>query len=230
MKLVIRGHVRQSLDDLKLYNLIRQLSQTLEIELYIQTWTIKQNNLSWRPMSENSEIVTIETITAYFKDLVPLIKQIIILDESKVPKWGRTTGVVCKTLMPILGWKYMLYGIKQIVDGVYGSRTSDNDVVLLTRFDILKFKPAPTIVQHISNSLQSDPLVFANGRSIDETMGCDNLILSRINTLKDLVDQMLDLDTIVEMFPNVVHQEALFSLTYNRPQMKKADLSKLVYH
>ena len=57
MIILLRGHIRNSFDTQYLYELMQYLSNNYNIEIYIHTWDIIQNNISWREIKENN-IVT----------------------------------------------------------------------------------------------------------------------------------------------------------------------------
>ena len=81
MILILRGHIRNSFNNLKLYNLINQIYETDQnIKIYIHTWNIFSNNISWREIESNNTPVTEEIIYNYFNDLKHLIKHIIIIN------------------------------------------------------------------------------------------------------------------------------------------------------
>ena len=83
--LIIRGHIRKSFDTLDFINLIRSIYKiNNNLTIYIHTWNIFSNNKSWRYIETNSTIVTKEIIYNYFQELVHLIKEIIIDDDSKI--------------------------------------------------------------------------------------------------------------------------------------------------
>ena len=55
MIILLRGHIRSSFNDNRLYLFIKRLLQTYNLEIYIHTWDILQSNISWRPI-EKKEI------------------------------------------------------------------------------------------------------------------------------------------------------------------------------
>jgi hypothetical protein len=51
MILILRGHIRDSFDNNNLYELIKSIyEKNGDLMIYIHTWSIFQNNLSWRKM------------------------------------------------------------------------------------------------------------------------------------------------------------------------------------
>ena len=115
MIILLRGHIRGSFKNDDLYNLIKELSRKFDIQIYIHTWNIVQNNLSWRKLKTIPTRVSNDTIYNYFRDLKPLIKKIIIDDDKKIKLIGNTKGNVCRSGCPRIGWKNMWYGIYTIM-------------------------------------------------------------------------------------------------------------------
>jgi hypothetical protein len=222
MKVLIRGHVRQSLDTKDFYWLLKRLDLMAGIEIYMQTWSVKQNALSWRPMIADDTEVTPELILDYMGDLSSKIKKIIVLDEKVVVLSGRTDGLIGNSKMPIKGWKYMLTGMKAVTDYV-NCVCRENEFVLLTRFDILTQKPESYILDFVRQPLTRD-LVFAHDASNEFVGGCDNLMLGRIRTFASLLKKMTDLDIIINRYPNVKMQELLFPLVYNETVRKRMNM------
>ena len=73
MIIVLRGHIRNSFDDTQIYNFISYLSNTHNIKIYIHTWSIKQNNISWRQIKNDFTEINEEYIYNYFKYKLILI-------------------------------------------------------------------------------------------------------------------------------------------------------------
>ncbi len=106
MILILRGHIRKSFDDNKLYNLIKIIYNNNEcLEVYISTFNKLQSNISWRYIEEINVVVNEEYIYNYFKDLTFLIKKILIIDDQKIDLVGNLLGKLSKSNMPVIGWK-----------------------------------------------------------------------------------------------------------------------------
>ena len=108
--IILRGHIRKSFDDDKLYNLIKKINLIYNIHIYIHTWNIQQTNVSWRPIEKIDNIITKESIYNYFKDLSFLIKHIIIDDDTKIKLIGNLEGTI-GTICPLIGWKRYIRNI-----------------------------------------------------------------------------------------------------------------------
>ena len=74
MIVILRGHIRNSFDNLQLYNFIKYLSQQYVLDIYIHTWSIKQNNISWRIIKNDFTEINTKYIEDYFKDLFKFVK------------------------------------------------------------------------------------------------------------------------------------------------------------
>ena len=110
MILIIRGHIRQSFETSNLIDFIKSIHHIFpDIKIYIHTWNIFSNNLSWRPIQINNTIVTEEIIYNYFGELKHLIKHIIIDNDSNIKLIGNLHGRINGS-MPIHGWKNYWYG------------------------------------------------------------------------------------------------------------------------
>jgi len=96
--LILRGHIRNSFNNSKLYDLLNELAQLYIIDIYIHTWTKYEAQSSWRPLNNtNDNIVTVETIENYFNNIDKStgqfnIKQIIIDDDNLIELIGPVDG------------------------------------------------------------------------------------------------------------------------------------------
>ena len=78
MILIIRGHIRNSFETKKLYNLIKEIHTIFpDLKIFIHTWNIFANNISWRNININEQIVNDKIIYDYFDDLKYLIIKIL---------------------------------------------------------------------------------------------------------------------------------------------------------
>jgi hypothetical protein len=132
--IIIRGHIRNSFDDDKLYNLIKKISSNYNIEIFIHTWHIQQSSISWRDIQQINNIITPEIIYNYFKDLKDFIKNIIIDNDNNIKLIGNTKGTI-GTKCPVIGWKRYIYGLFKIIDNVRHFTT--NEFIINIRFDVL---------------------------------------------------------------------------------------------
>lgn len=59
MILILRGHIRDSFNNTNLYDLVKDIVNIEpNIKIYIHTWNIFANSLSWRPYKANEREIT----------------------------------------------------------------------------------------------------------------------------------------------------------------------------
>jgi hypothetical protein len=214
MILILRGHIRNSFDNKNLYELVNEISKKYDnLKIYIHTWNIFSNNISWRKIQTNNTIVTKDTINHYFGELAGLIKHIIIDDETKIKLIGKTSGNVCDGPAPLIGWKNYHYGIYNILNYVIMTNIDKNEVIINTRFDIL----------NNSNSVNTNILLFFIEHNPDVSnikknifllnhpfCGCDNIYIGNIYTMHKLTYLMnFHLDDVMKKYPEIKNQELL---------------------
>jgi hypothetical protein len=185
MKIILRGHIRNSFDDKRLYDLLHQILKiTGSLEIYMHTWNIYQNSLSWRPLKENKNVVNESIIYSYFDDLKPYIKMLIIEDDEKICLIGKTNGILHNTpRTPLIGWKRYWYGKFKIIEYVYNNYTDKNETILNIRWDIL-CNSNPLNRQDIIKFIQENKdQKFTKNKLLKVTGGgVDNIYLGSINT------------------------------------------------
>jgi hypothetical protein len=161
--LILRGHIRSSFDNNQLYELVKLLhTECGDLEIYIHTWNIVQNDVSWRKMETRGTRVDDAFIYSYFGDLARLIKFIMIDDDSQIKLTGRTDGhILPEGKDPIIGWKRYWYGKYQVIDHLMGQVRDETELVINCRFDILDN----------SNSFKTKDILFFVRSNIKKTLG-----------------------------------------------------------
>ena len=212
MIIIIRGHIRNSFENDNLYYLIKNIYQLdVNVSIYIHTWNIFSNNISWRKIDTNNNIVTNDIIYSYFKDLSKLIKKIIIDDDKDIQLIGNLSGTVCKSKMPLIGWKNYWYGKHKILNEL----NNKTEMVINMRFDVLNnshsMKP-----RKIIHCIQTNM-----GKQITKNVflydfifcGIDNCYIGNVYTMRILTDYFYYfLDSILIKNKNVYHQEHLIHI------------------
>jgi len=127
----IRGHIRDSFNTPQLYLFLKNLRFTLKI--YIHTWNVKANNVSWEKKKSDETAVTEEMVRDYFKDL-PIVS-IMIENDQDIELIGDTTGYMFSSTMPKIGWKNMWHGMYKGMTKIYETE-KDNVLILNIRFDV----------------------------------------------------------------------------------------------
>ena len=228
MILILRGHIRNSFQDPQLLNFIHKIYCLVnDLKIYIYTWNIVANNISWREIEPNKKPVTEEMIYQYFGETLKSVIQIILIDDdSKISLIGNTEGKIGNTpensiwdLTPIIGWKNYWYANYQIIQEIYSQpNIAKNELVLNMRFDLFHVKN--------SNSHYFNETVFMDFiRSIYETrkneaihknifmcdyefLGLDNLYVGNVSTMYKLAEHFhFCLDDILQRHKNTIHQE-----------------------
>jgi hypothetical protein len=203
--IMIRGHIRDSFKDNRLSNLIFILSQKYNIDVYVHTWNILQSNNSWRKMDKDETIVTRDMIESYFKT-VP--KQIIIEDENAISLSGNLEGKISNTLCPIICWKYMWYGMNELINQVVEPIET---TILNIRFDIFTNRNRLFTIPSIQKSIEQNfnKYLRTNIFIVNEpVIGIDNLMIGSVYTMHKLINHFHNnLDKILENYPDEIHQE-----------------------
>jgi len=213
MILLLRGHIRNVFQDKNFYDVIKQIHcNNNDLEIYIHTWSIIQNTLSWRHVTVDRTAVTEEMIKIYFDDLSFLIKHIIIEDDKKIKIHGKRNGRVSQTLMPVLGWKNYWYGQHAIIQYINERIHEKNTCVVNLRFDVLhnSFQLSQEeiiqLIEDNKNKLFTKNVFIYNC----ERPGIDNIFIGNIKTQFDLIHNFhFNLDSIITNNKKTGNQEFL---------------------
>ena len=213
MILIIRGHIRDAFNNDDLYNFVLLLYHTLsELKIFIHTWNIFSNNISWRYITVNNNPVTEKTIYDYFRELSKYIKHIIIDDDKNIKLIGKTTGIINNGIMPIVGCKNYWYGKYKIIDYIYNQNIYNTETVINFRFDILdnsntfeKDKIYTFIKNNKNHTFTKNIFMFDY-----ECNGIDNIYIGNTYTMYKLANTFYyNLDDILSKNTNTIHQERL---------------------
>ena len=201
MKIVIRGHIRNSFTTDELYILLKYLSEKYDIQIYIHTWNNKQNNISWRGIENDPTEITNDTIKTYFKDLFKFVHEIIIEDDEDIELYGNLDGKLASSKTNTLGWKRYIYGQYRVIKHVYDTSDDKDEFLLNIRFDlftnsyvfpydeIIKFVDANYGINHTNNVFLKE----------GKYCGVDNIIIGSVSTNYKLVSAIhFGLDYILE--------------------------------
>jgi len=234
MILILRGHIRNSFETRDLYYLVKELYEIFpDLKIMIHTWNIFANNISWRKINVNREVVNEDTIYEYFDDIRHLIKHIIIDDDTKIQLIGNTHGTINNGMMPIVGWKNYWYGKYRIIDYLYFLSTASpennfeytmknkyeldkneiDEMVINCRFDIMNNSNSFSKTQIIDFiKMNSERKMTKNIFFFDSEYHCgiDNIYLGNIETMYKLTHHFYyDLDEILMKNNDVFNQERL---------------------
>lgn len=210
MILMIRGHIRNGFENDNFYNLIKNISNTFDTKIYVHTWNIFQNSLSWRHLVHDPNQVNKKVLQDYFRDLNPLIKNIIIDDDTKINHPGTTEGVIGRTRCPVLGYKNMFYGMLKLSKNVFDNEPKE-EIVVQTRFDVLT-NSFGIHTDRILEFLKNPPNNNDRIKFISEVPfnGIDNIYMSTVENMYRFLQRMyFNLDGINEKHRETRHQEHL---------------------
>jgi hypothetical protein len=219
MILIIRGHIRNSFKIKDLYNLVKKIHTIfINLKIFIHTWNIFSNNISWREIETNEENVNEQIIYDYFDDLKHLIKKIIIDDDTKINLIGNLSGNINNSITPIIGWKNYWYGKHKIIDYMYNNiQIDENETIVNTRFDVMNnsnnFNIKRIINFIINNSTIRRKRIFTKNVFLfnnEKHYGIDNIYIGNINTIYKLTHHFFyNLDNILINNNDINNQEFL---------------------
>jgi hypothetical protein len=203
----IRGHVRDSFNTPQLYMFLKNLSHQFKLTIYIHTWSIKANGISWQKVVEDKSSVTEKMIRDYFKDL-PI--DTILIDNDNIPLIGNTTGNMFSSSMPKIGWKNMWYGMYEIMKINHKSKV----LILNIRFDIFinsckitEYDLMKWLITTLNNIKYQK---ISNNYLIQDSLayGIDNQFIGDKDTLYKLIHHFHhNLDEINQYYFSLKHQE-----------------------
>jgi len=214
---ILRGHIRNSFDNTNLYDYLSHLSSIYKLYIFIHTWNITSNDLSWRPIKSDTSIINENIIKNYFKDIN--IQKIIIEDENNVELIGNVTGDIHTTQMPIKGWKYMWHGIYKITNDILMNideyNLDSNTYTLNIRFD---YFTNITIHQYNLKELKnlfdfnSNDILFMKNK-LDSMLGIDNIYFGKFYKIYYTAKLFhTNLDYILQCYKYIYNQEKLVFL------------------
>jgi hypothetical protein len=213
MILIIRGHIRDSFNSSKLYDYIKDLYIIdSNLKIFIHTWNIFANNISWRQIDINNTIVTEEIIYSYFGDKFKnLIKKIIIDDDSKIQIIGNLDGYINKGPMPIIGWKNYWYGKYKIIEYIKKNMEDTlTTMVINMRFDLFDNRHSSSKETYINYIKSNIGNTFTKNIFLrdQEFKGVDNIYIGNIQTMYKLIYFFYYfLDVILMKYNDTLHQE-----------------------
>lgn len=219
MILLLRGHIRDSFDNDRLYNLVRRMKDVLgNFDIYIHTWHIFQNSLSWRINHSNENLVFHDTIYNYFRDLRNMIKCVVIENDNHIKLHGNLDGLIHYTRAPIKGWKNYWTGKYDILNHMNNIIQNKSVVIVNTRFDIMNNYMSYSESDIINFIKKNKHRTFNRNVFVDDNkiIGIDNLYMGTLYTQHTLAEHFyFNLDDIIRRSLGVIHQEEL-ALIENR--------------
>jgi hypothetical protein len=187
MKLILRGHIRTAFDTPYLLQFVHILS-TMDpgLTIYIHTWDIYSNSISWRPIFPNLMRVTESRIYSYFDSVRARIRHICIEDDTHLPLHGRLDGILRPSRVPRIGWKNYWFGQYSVLRHVYECDASSPEAILNMRFDLFDNStriPKETWLDFIwRHGFRLDFTQNAFLYEDESHVGIDNLYIGNIKT------------------------------------------------
>jgi len=224
--IIIRGHINNSFDNDELYNFLKLVSIQYQLKIYLHTWNIKSNGISWdRLRKKDNTVVNEDSIKEYFRDLFPLIKKMFIEDDNDIILIGKTYGVICSGTLPKIGWKNMWYGIHKITQEVFNNE-NEKIIILNTRFDTFT-NSNPINSEYLFNEISSKfkytkfkkNYLIEIPQKLDNKKlhGIDNNVIGDKNTLIKISKHFHEkLDEIEKNYWNIITQEVIVFYENNR--------------
>jgi hypothetical protein len=213
MILLLRGHIRSSFNSKELYNFISILYELYpDLKIFIHTWNIIANNISWRNINVNNNIITEELIRNYFGNLSNIIKHIIIDNDKQIELIGNLQGKICKSLMPTIGWKNYWYGKYKIIEYIHTNFNCYDEMVINTRFDLFSNSNNFNIQVILELIAKNNKMQFHKNIFLfdDEKWGIDNIYIGNVNTMYKLIKVFhYQLDELLIKNPHIGSQEFL---------------------
>jgi len=216
MIVLLRGHIRDSFSDNRLYDFINNvIKRSKNIEIYIHTWNIIQSNISWRSIPKKNIKVTEDMIKKYFKNNSSFIKKIIIDDDNTIELNGNTNGYIAGSDCPIIGWKNYWYGQHKIIDFINSNKELDKEkksFILNMRLDVFN-NPHGFDENNIISFIKqyyNEPLTENKFMYEKFFLGCDNCFIGNVETMYKLTQYFhFNLDDILKKYKIIGHQEGL---------------------
>lgn len=203
MIILLRGHIRNAFATPHLYELLKELHAISPLRIYIHTWGIVQNSLSWRPIRTDTSEISEAAVRAYFRDLEPCIRKLFIDPDGSIPLIGSTDGYMPTNRMPKRGWKNMWAGMYRAMTAIR-DECSEDELVLNTRFDVCsnscKFPLADYIhLYKTMAAVKPKKIYFLRPELFN---GCDNYFIGPVQQMNTLVTNFhTDLDNLLTIHP-----------------------------
>ena len=122
MILILRGHIRDAFHNQDLKNLVTDMyHMDPTLKIYIHTWNVYSNGVSWRNVDINPQRVNAQTIESYFNELAPLIQHIIIDDDASISLIGNV-----RTLSSTVDLTFLIIQIRSLTGTFFISWTNTN--------------------------------------------------------------------------------------------------------
>lgn len=154
--LLLRGHIKHTLDESHVKDMIESLSLKYDLHVYICTWDHEYQDEFWSSVNQhkditdiysedienskrNNNLVTRESIQKKLGDCMQYVRDIQILNQYQVDQQlvGNTDGCILASTCKTKGWKRMWHQINHGMEMVSNSQLDDT-MIINTRFDLIE--------------------------------------------------------------------------------------------
>lgn len=214
--ILLRGHIRKSIDNNRLLNFVQSLNEHFDLDIFMHTWDETEATISWRKNLLIPEKTSKEKIENYFSQLYKNIKFFTIENDKKLDEKFKYYSESKIGGMPKLSWKKMWHGVNEASRQI----TNEYRCVVNTRFDIFDINLINNIPERhkwneenlknlVINFVQTNKQIsFVNDY---ESIGIDNFYLSIPQIMKFICSNFYyNLDFCEKMLgKNEIHHEVL---------------------
>ena len=207
--LYIRGHIRDGLFSPSLNEFVQNLrsKRDADLHIYCQSWKYAEADSSYRHVDNSAKlIVTPNLIEHYFIEHKDIIKNITILDDSKLKLHQTIDGPICESKIPKISWKNMWAGIYDGLEKI----PDDYFRIINTRWDYFT-RPICQANMSICNKLIfTREFVIRHPRLSKSIIGVDNFYCGDLQNMKKIAKAFHEnLDEIIATYPDTRYQEEL---------------------
>jgi hypothetical protein len=206
----IRGHIRDGL----FTSSLRQFISLCEadghsIDIYCHTWSESEAKSSYKIL-DRSDIFQVKEglLRSYLKGCN--VSKVIIENDLKVKIHGTKTGVVCKSMCPIIAWKRMWAGQASVINQAYTTGIK-YDLIVNMRYDYFTTPICYTPQKHLCRLIAKKPsFAFKYPDYSQSIIGVDNFYIGTPENMHKIVNDFhLNLDSIIAQYHNIINQEEL---------------------
>lgn len=222
---ILRGHIRDSLTNQKLFNFLKLLDSRYNLLVHLHTWDVSQSSQSWRKLNSQEYCVTDFMIQKYFDPLN--FTFYIESDNTFHENFNAYSGTVNigKTTMPMKAYYQYIYNLFKSFasfENIFNGRESDiklKDCMCISmRVDffancnVCNFNTYEDLFEKISRDIERKIKASHENHVtfLSESVGCDNYIQSTYHVLfksfKNLFEQYA---SIIGENKDVRHQELI---------------------
>ena len=206
----IRGHIRDGLFTSSLKEFISLCeSDGHSLDIYCHTWTESEAKSSYKTLDRTNIFDVKENLLrSYFKNYN--VSNVTIENDLKVKIHGIKTGVVCKSLCPLVAWKRMWAGQVSVINQAYTSGIK-YDAIVNMRYDYFTTPICYTPPKHLCRLIAKKAnFAFKYPDYSHSLIGVDNFYVGTPENMHKIVNDLyLNLDSITMQYPDTVNQEEL---------------------